>query len=186
MTEPLSNANVQIRTATVEIQVVKVSGKQMTQAVFKQLPYRRDWQDIRDLGGTIWGWVNYWPVPDTISERRRAVVFEARSKLYTTLLPSNDRIEEYEKSVARGEAMDRLLDWANTEFPDEKFEYKNNSIQRKWNYRTQDAADVISAKLSDKMSVLWQEEYDKRYQWVVIGKAFNAEATLRGQLFISV
>jgi hypothetical protein len=43
-----------IRTATVEIQALKIDGKQMTLAVFRQLPERK----IQGRS-TIWGWGNY-------------------------------------------------------------------------------------------------------------------------------
>src|SRR5215510_10980403 len=51
--------DVSISTATVDIQVMRIGTKQMTLAVFRQLPYR----NIFDRSGTLvaptWGWVNY-------------------------------------------------------------------------------------------------------------------------------
>lgn len=56
--------NASLQTATVEIKILRVSGKQMTLSVFRQLPSK----EIPDLGeslesysNVIWGWVNYCP-----------------------------------------------------------------------------------------------------------------------------
>ena len=58
-----------ISTAQVEIQVLRVGHKHVTQAMFRQLPYREivDWwrfawkpEDEVPLEGRPWGYVNYW------------------------------------------------------------------------------------------------------------------------------
>lgn len=57
----LTVQNAEIRTASVEIKTLTVSGKQVTQAVFKQLPERRLVADDGTLNGVPWGRVNYHP-----------------------------------------------------------------------------------------------------------------------------
>lgn len=71
---------VRITTATVEIRVLKVSNKQLTQAVFKQLPYKylvtegdyctgrdksnpyRSYEEPQNyIHANVWGWVKYCP-----------------------------------------------------------------------------------------------------------------------------
>jgi hypothetical protein len=58
MPEPLVASDVAIRTAQVEIRILTVNLKQMTLAVFRQLPLRGDHEL---LNGWVqpWGWVNY-------------------------------------------------------------------------------------------------------------------------------
>lgn len=51
--------DVRITTATVDIQVMRIGTKQMTLAVFRQLPYRDIFAESGDLMGFPWGWVNY-------------------------------------------------------------------------------------------------------------------------------
>jgi hypothetical protein len=54
--EQLTVHNVEILTATVEIAILKVGGRQVTQAIFRQIPGEDPSmaQDTR-----LWGWVNY-------------------------------------------------------------------------------------------------------------------------------
>lgn len=61
---PITAHEATIRTATVEIRTLTISGKQITLAVFRQLPQGdlivRDYDtDIYRLQGPIWGIVNY-------------------------------------------------------------------------------------------------------------------------------
>lgn len=53
-----------ITTASVTIRTLRVGTKQLTQAVFRQLPTRDlvD-EDTLKILGTVWGWVNYNPDP---------------------------------------------------------------------------------------------------------------------------
>ena len=48
-----------ITTATVEIQVMRIGSKQMTLAVFRQLPHRDIFGEDGSLVALPWGWVNY-------------------------------------------------------------------------------------------------------------------------------
>jgi hypothetical protein len=56
----LTVQNALVRSATVEIKSLTVSGRQVTQAVFRQVPYLPILQADGSLAGTPWGWVNYW------------------------------------------------------------------------------------------------------------------------------
>jgi hypothetical protein len=55
--EPLTTRDVSITTATVDIAVIRVGAKQMTQSVFRQLP--GEWAHHIDKKATPWGLVNY-------------------------------------------------------------------------------------------------------------------------------
>lgn len=81
MTQPIKASEVTVTTATVDIAVIRVGAKQMTQSVFKQLPDLGNARDmsvkhnyIEDNSGqrletiyldksknpiTLWGWVKY-------------------------------------------------------------------------------------------------------------------------------
>jgi hypothetical protein len=56
----LTVQNALVRSATVEIKSLTVSGRQVTQAVFRQVPYQQILKADGSLAGTPWGWVNYW------------------------------------------------------------------------------------------------------------------------------
>ena len=57
MTRTLTVHNAEITTATVEVKTLTISGKQVTLAVFRQLPRRFP----PDGSGVLWGRVNYHP-----------------------------------------------------------------------------------------------------------------------------
>jgi hypothetical protein len=48
-----------ISTATVDIQVIRIGTKQMTLAVFRQLPHKTIYRKSGALLAPPWGWVNY-------------------------------------------------------------------------------------------------------------------------------
>lgn len=52
-------SDVAITTATVEIQVIRIGAKQMTLAVFRQLPHKDIFDDWGSLLADPWGWINY-------------------------------------------------------------------------------------------------------------------------------
>jgi len=58
-TNPPHIMDVSISTATVDIQVMRIGTKQMTLAVFRQLPYRDIFHRSGKLVAPPWGWVNY-------------------------------------------------------------------------------------------------------------------------------
>lgn len=57
--EPLRVSDAHISTAAVEIQVIRIGSKQMTLAVFRQLPHRHIFDSYGKLLAPPWGWVNY-------------------------------------------------------------------------------------------------------------------------------
>ena len=87
---------VTISSVSVTIKALKVNNRQMTQAVFNQLPKMETLVEMRDadtellkgykLRGNLWGWVNYCP-KDSDPELRQ-VVLEADGKLYRTSAPT--------------------------------------------------------------------------------------------------
>jgi hypothetical protein len=58
---PLTTHNAEIKTATVEIRTLTVTGKQVTLAVFRQLREEPLINDDGTLNGVAWGTVNYCP-----------------------------------------------------------------------------------------------------------------------------
>jgi hypothetical protein len=56
----LTVQNALVRSASVEIKSLTVSGRQITQAVFRQVPEQEILQADGSLAGVPWGWVNYW------------------------------------------------------------------------------------------------------------------------------
>jgi hypothetical protein len=67
-----------ISTATVDIQVMRIGTKQMTLAVFRQLPYRNIFHRSGKLVAPPWGWVNY----DRNGSRSKPFVFSYEGVLY--------------------------------------------------------------------------------------------------------
>jgi hypothetical protein len=59
MTAQLTVHNAEIATAAVEIRTLTISGKQVTLAVFRQIPEKALYGVVED--GQIWGFVNYCP-----------------------------------------------------------------------------------------------------------------------------
>jgi hypothetical protein len=53
--KPITAAQASVTTITVEIRTLRVGAKQMTLAVFRQLPRGNE------ITGPMWGWVNYHP-----------------------------------------------------------------------------------------------------------------------------
>jgi hypothetical protein len=97
-----------ITTATVDIQVIRIGTKQMTLAVFRQLPRK----DIFDLSGNLladpWGWVNY-----DREGRPKPFLFSLEGILYRW----DVNVEQYEtdlKVIARKELIEGHY---NTESP---------------------------------------------------------------------
>lgn len=61
MSSPILERLASISTATIEVKAIRVSGKQMTLAVFKQLPRRSILDSMTgELIGDPWGTVNYY------------------------------------------------------------------------------------------------------------------------------
>lgn len=61
MTKVLTTQNAQITTASVEVKTLTISGKQVTQSVFRQLRELPLIADDGALNGVPWGYVNYHP-----------------------------------------------------------------------------------------------------------------------------
>lgn len=68
MPAPLTVHNAELRTATVEIKTLTVSGKQVTLAVFRQLRRAHLVDNDGNLRGEPWGTVNYHPDPQCREE----------------------------------------------------------------------------------------------------------------------
>jgi hypothetical protein len=75
-----------ITSVTVTIKALKVNNRQMTQAVFTQLPKLDDFtNDDGGLAGNVWGWVNYCPRGERPDDRQ--FVIEADGILYRAASP---------------------------------------------------------------------------------------------------
>lgn len=82
MPSKLTVQNAEIRTASVEIKTLTVSGKQVTLAVFRQLFQKPLLTDDGRLAGEPWGIVNYHPEPKACSGiPHRHVVWQDGSEL---------------------------------------------------------------------------------------------------------
>src|SRR5262245_55035459 len=78
----LNAENAVIKTASVEVKTLTISGKQVTLAVFRQLPIKHIISDVSyDLLGMSWGTVNY-SLPDKPYGDHVQVVWQEGSKLY--------------------------------------------------------------------------------------------------------
>lgn len=74
--------NAEIRTATVEVKTLAMSGKQVTLAVFRQLRERDLLNDDGTLNGQPWGVVNYHPDKCADADAHVHVVWQSGSDLY--------------------------------------------------------------------------------------------------------
>lgn len=70
--------DVSISTVTVDIQVIRIGAKQMTLAVFRQLPYKSIIDECGNLLELPWGWVNY----DRDRDQSTPFVFSHHATLY--------------------------------------------------------------------------------------------------------
>lgn len=61
MPTPLTVHNAEIRTATVEIKTLTLTGKQVTLAVYRQIPEKPLVDEDGHMRGEPWGWVNHCP-----------------------------------------------------------------------------------------------------------------------------
>ncbi len=100
---PLTVHNAEIRTATVEIKTLTLTGKQVTLAVFRQLP--RDYRVTSDglLRGEPWGWVNHC-IPDECKhirhERHCHIVWQQGTALKRCTYSPPDSMESGNVYVA--------------------------------------------------------------------------------------
>jgi hypothetical protein len=76
---PIETSELSIATATITIRALHVNNRQMTQAVFTQLPKAaliestdEDYEDLDEyrLAGNVWGWVNFSPKGDDPEQRQ--------------------------------------------------------------------------------------------------------------------
>ncbi|WP_326826444.1 hypothetical protein [Streptosporangium sp. NBC_01756] len=75
MTKILTTQNAQITTAIVAVETLTISGKQVTQSVFRQLLEERLISSSGELRGTPWGIVNYCPDPSCKTSPREAAIY---------------------------------------------------------------------------------------------------------------
>jgi hypothetical protein len=88
----LSINNARIMTATVDIQVVRIGAKQMTLAVFRQLPHKNIFDESGNLLTYPWGWVNY-----DRDDGRKPFIFSFEGALYR----SNVNIDQHYKLIVK-------------------------------------------------------------------------------------
>jgi hypothetical protein len=73
--------NAEIKTATVEIRTLTISGKQVTLAVFRQLKEAQLVNEDGSLAGVPWGTVNYHPDKCAADDRHLHVVWQHAEEL---------------------------------------------------------------------------------------------------------
>lgn len=88
MSDPaaIETSRATIRTSVVSISVVKIDNRQMTMAVFRQLP-QVFW--MSSIDATPWGWVNYWPEGVSLN-LYRPIILEKGGRLARALLPRTE------------------------------------------------------------------------------------------------
>jgi hypothetical protein len=119
--------NAEIRTATVEIRTLTISGKQVTLAVFRQLRERPWANAFGDRYGEAWGTVNYCPNGQRGCTRDDGwsgagghhlhVVWQRGSELFRYAMPAPDsvnrlRSETDDAFIARRDRLEDLWDEA--------------------------------------------------------------------------
>lgn len=78
----LDALSAEVKTATVEVKALTISGRQVTLSVFRQLPIREIVSlDTVDLQGIPWGHVNYHPQCEVSGEHLH-IVWQAGDELY--------------------------------------------------------------------------------------------------------
>lgn len=96
MTKVLTTQNAQITTASVEVKTLTISGKQVTQSVFRQLLRLQLINEDGSLAGVPWGHVNYHP--DKCGDSARAhlhVVWQLGSELRRCRVNLTPSFDEY-------------------------------------------------------------------------------------------
>lgn len=91
MAGSLTVHNAEVKTATVEIKTLTISGKQVTLAVFRQLREEPVIAADGTLNGVPWGVVNYHPDKCAAHEEHLHVVWQHGTDLYRS------RIDEYQE-----------------------------------------------------------------------------------------
>ncbi|MCZ4605348.1 hypothetical protein O3S80_16655 [Streptomyces sp. Lzd4kr] len=80
-----------IETGTVEIKTLKVDGKQMTQAFFRQLIEQPVISTVGRINGTPWGVVNYHPDSCENSGEHLHVIWQCNGQLRRAFTPAPER-----------------------------------------------------------------------------------------------
>ncbi len=83
-----------IKTAAVEIQTLKIAGKQVTLSVFRQLQEKQVIDENGDLRGPVWGLVNYHPDKCADSREHIHVIWQDRENLYRSRIDKLSTIRE--------------------------------------------------------------------------------------------
>ena len=83
----IRTSEVTVQTVKVEIQVVRIGPKQMTLAIFRQLPERELINHEGKLDGIPWGWINY-----ECPAAYRHVIFTHEERLYRNQVFMSDTI----------------------------------------------------------------------------------------------
>ncbi len=96
MTAPILAERAELLTATVEVKVLRIGGKQMTQSVFRQLQDECLFDDeTLALRGDPWGWVNFHPDPECKEGFDHFhVVWQRGSELRRCSIPTNPRVPQ--------------------------------------------------------------------------------------------
>jgi hypothetical protein len=103
---PLETDNIHVLTATVTIKTLTLSGKQMTLAVFRQIPEKSLFHpDTWEPQGIPWGYVNYCPKSPCqyqtdsgrwhLCGRHLHVIWECDEKLYQCRIMRNIQFDDW-------------------------------------------------------------------------------------------
>lgn len=178
--------DVKLKTFSVEIKALSITGKQMTLSVFRQLPRENIFDENYSLRGIPWGTVNYYWKGN---EGDIHIVWQRDNVLYRDVLFSADEIgnrfplykeiqeakwntqtEEYNlSSLIRGEAefVEKLKRFSGTSWPDTYITSLNEGLsqQKKWIQEKQEKINGLKDFVknnTEKMLKHW-EVYKARY-----------------------
>lgn len=85
--------NVRLKSVSVTIRAIQIDNKQMTQAVYNQLPAVSLWDPVKEAPrGIVWGWVNHCPRGCVIkSVEHRHIIWQHGSALFRTSFTHDGR-----------------------------------------------------------------------------------------------
>lgn len=121
MTRILTPQTAELNTATVQINTLTVSGKQVTLAVFRQLTEARLINEDGAFTGTPWGTVNYHPDRCADHKAHWHVVFQVGDELRRDRVDYYPRWRAIEPEIADHFVTAAVLDWLENDRDQEYF-----------------------------------------------------------------
>jgi hypothetical protein len=186
---------VRVQTAQVEISMVRVGKKHVTQAMFRQLPFKAITLSPTPLfRGDPWGHVNYWWGGDErryISGARLHLVWQEQGRLYRDIVyqhPLGQALGEYTRRVEQAAedywlathpgvcivsgSGDAIRPWQDAP--------TMHTVERTW------VANRLATPESTALYAAWREAVDDQQDYVALWAEQRECLTRLPQLFIAV